>query len=280
MGNREVLALNCPARGQSGGGAMTEQNNQRYRAPALDKGLDILELLAGRPEAMTRSEIVKEMGRSPSEIYRMIERLVGRGYVTRSAGGDRYALSMKLFLLGSAHPPLQRLISYAQPLMDQFATQALQSIHLAVPENGRALVIAQASGPANWEFRLRVGAELDLIETGSGRTLLAFQDEMGLEQIFSNGDRYKTSEMMRDDKRLHDDLAQIKQNGYRILESRQLVGITDISVPVIASDGNAFAVLTCPYIARVDPDHNGNIRKTMDETRLLLQELAQALSID
>lgn len=257
-----------------------EQNSQRYRAPALDKGLDILELLAGRPEAMTRSEIVKEMGRSPSEIYRMIERLVGRGYVTRSAGGDRFALSMKLFLLGSAHPPMQRLISYAQPLMDQFATQALQSIHLAVPENGRALVVAQASGPANWEFRLRVGAELDLIKTGSGRTLLAFQDDTGLEQIFSNGDRDKVKEMMLNDTRLSDDLAQIKEKGFRILESGQLVGITDISVPVIASDGNAFAVLTCPYIARVDPDHNGNVRKTMDETRLLLQALAQAISID
>jgi hypothetical protein len=93
----------------------------RYRAPALDKGLDILELLAGQPSGMTRAEIVKAMGRGPSEIYRMIERLVARRYLSRSPEGDRYLLTMKLFLLGSAHPPVRRLVAQAQPAMDAFA---------------------------------------------------------------------------------------------------------------------------------------------------------------
>ena len=33
----------------------------RYRAPALDKGLDILEILAAQDEAMTRAELVAAM---------------------------------------------------------------------------------------------------------------------------------------------------------------------------------------------------------------------------
>ena len=37
----------------------------RYRAPALDKGLDILELLSEYPDGLTRAEIVKALGRSP-----------------------------------------------------------------------------------------------------------------------------------------------------------------------------------------------------------------------
>jgi len=66
-------------------------SDDRYRAPALDKGLDILELLAQQPQGLTRAEIVKEMDRSASEIYRMLERLVARQYVMRSIAGDRYA---------------------------------------------------------------------------------------------------------------------------------------------------------------------------------------------
>src|SRR5438477_4756401 len=69
----------------------------QYRAPALDKGLDILELLSGAPAGLTRAEIVRELGRSQSEIYRMLERLVARHYVRRSLEGDRYSLSYKLF---------------------------------------------------------------------------------------------------------------------------------------------------------------------------------------
>ena len=62
---------------------MEREANEKYRAPALDKGLDILELLSEQSDGLTRTEIVKAMGRGPSEIYRMLERLVARGYAPR-----------------------------------------------------------------------------------------------------------------------------------------------------------------------------------------------------
>ena len=108
----------------------------RYRAPALDKGLDILELLAEQHQGLTRGEIVKAMGRSPSEIYRMLERLVARRYVTRSPEGDRYALSLKLFVLAHRHPPVNRLVARALPAMDAFTKAAEQSCHLGVYDRG------------------------------------------------------------------------------------------------------------------------------------------------
>ncbi|MFP3616628.1 helix-turn-helix domain-containing protein, partial [Paraburkholderia sp. SIMBA_050] len=80
----------------------------RYRAPALDKGLDILELLAEQKSGLTRAEITKLLGRNASEMYRMLERLVARQYVVRSAGGDRYSLSLKLYALAHRHPPMNR----------------------------------------------------------------------------------------------------------------------------------------------------------------------------
>lgn len=152
-------------------------DDSRYRAPALDKGLDILEVLAAQSEGLTRAELVRAMERSPSEIYRMLERLVARGYVTRTDGGDRYALSMKLFLLAHRHPPLRRLVAEAQPLMDEFARATGQSCHLVVPERRMGVVVAHATPESTWEFRVRIGAELDLFSTGSGLTLLAFQGE-------------------------------------------------------------------------------------------------------
>ncbi|WP_143296953.1 helix-turn-helix domain-containing protein, partial [Burkholderia pseudomallei] len=88
----------------------------RYRAPALDKGLDILELLSERKDGLTRTEITKELGRNASEIYRMLERLVARQYVIRSPGGDRYSLSLKLYALAHRHPPMRLLIGAAAAL--------------------------------------------------------------------------------------------------------------------------------------------------------------------
>ena len=132
----------------------------RYRAPALDKGLDILELLSEQKEGLTRTEITKELGRNASEIYRMLERLVARRYVMRSTGGDRYTLSLKLFSLAHRHPPMSRLIAEALPPMQRFADASEQSCHLSVYDRGNLLVIAQVDarpvgrvGPARLSCR-------------------------------------------------------------------------------------------------------------------------------
>lgn len=264
--------------------SLNSEKADRYRAPALDKGLDILELLAKHPGGLTRAEMVTQMGRNPSEFYRMLERLVARDYVRRSVGGDRYSLSLKLFLLGSAHPPQRRLVSHAQPLMDDFANTTMQSVHLAIPEAGSAVVIAQASGPANWVFRLRIGAELDLIHTSSGRTLLAFQDESTYAQMLASSYQDSNHEQSLDENELNyralkNELESIRKQGYRVKDSGQLVGVTDISAPILDTNGDAFGVLTCPYIKRIDDDTSVNAKQKLDETTALMIQLAKRLSI-
>lgn len=242
----------------------------RYRAPALDKGLDILEVLAEQPRGLTRAEIVKLMGVSPSQIYRMLERLVVRGYVSRVEGGDRYALSMKLFNLGTRHPPLRRLVAQAQPMMDEFALEVRQSCHLVVPEHGHGIIIAQASPQGHWEFRGRVGGLLDLFATGSGLALLAFQhpgrltETLRLWGIADAGARLAP---------IAGHLAEVREQGARVAPSAQFVGVTDISVPVRGPGDEAVAVLTCAHI-----DHPGEAGEdSRDRALARLQTLAASL---
>lgn len=217
----------------------------RYRAPALDKGLDILEVLSEQPHGLTRAEIVKELGLGPSQIYRMLERLVARGYVARIAGGDRYALSMKIFLLATRHPPLRRLVAQAQPLMDDFARDMRQSCHLVVPEQGAGVIVAQASPTGHWEFRARIGGQLDLFTTGSGQALLAFQHPDRIAETLGLWGVRNARRRLRE---VAGQLEEVRRDGIRIAPSGQLVGVTDISVPVLAPGGDAVGVLTCAFI--------------------------------
>jgi DNA-binding IclR family transcriptional regulator len=53
----------------------------RYAAPALEKGLDILELLSLRDEGLSQRQLADALQRSVGEIYRMLACLVERGYV-------------------------------------------------------------------------------------------------------------------------------------------------------------------------------------------------------
>lgn len=254
--------------------AVAAPADDRYRAPALDKGLDILELLATQPQGLTRAEIVKEMDRSASEIYRMLERLVARQYVTRSLSGDRYALSLKLFALANMHPPLNRLINQALPIMDAFARQAEQSCHLGVYDRGNVLIAAQINSPRGWSFSLHRGARVGLLDTASGHVLLAFSDadsaaRMRAEHTAVDG------EVPITEAKLQSTLAGIRKLGYLERDSQQSFGVVDISLPILGPDNTALAALTCPYIRRID----AHVGPDVAMARALLMQAARALSM-
>src|SRR5215831_7001214 len=45
----------------------------RYRAPALEKGLDVIELLAAEKSPLNLSAISQRLGRSSGELFRMLQ---------------------------------------------------------------------------------------------------------------------------------------------------------------------------------------------------------------
>ena len=243
------------------------EDGDRYRAPALDKGLDILELLAALEGGLTQAEIAKALERSPNEIYRMLDRLVRRGYVGRT-DGDRYELTLKLFALAHRHAPMRRLVAQAMPHLRAFSTHTMQSCHLAVFDRGRVVVIAQVDSPDYWGISIRIGATIGLFNTGSGHVLLAFR---GAEEQARMMDEY---ERVVDDteqpENIADRLARIRSRGYEAMPSRQTAGVHNLSAPILGPDGNALAALTCPYLAPLDqplaPDMPETIRTLLAVT--------------
>lgn len=227
-----------------------EDDGDRYRAPALDKGLDILELLARIDGGLTQAEIAKALGKSPNEFYRMLDRLVRRGYVQRQ-DGDRFYLTLKLFGLAHYHAPVRRLVSFATPLMREFSNRAEQACHLAIFDRGSVVVIAQQDSPTYWGISIRVGAQINLFNTGSGHVLLAFRDEKQRRMMINEQRRQQDDVPEPAD--LADRLRLIKDKGYETMDSLQTNGVRNISAPVLALDGNALAALTCPYIQPVNP---------------------------
>jgi DNA-binding IclR family transcriptional regulator len=226
-----------------------ESAADRYRAPALDKGLDILELLSATEAGLTQAEIAKALERSPNEIYRMLDRLVRRGYVVRTEA-ERYELSLKLFALAHQHAPLRRLVAQAMPIMRRFVQDAGQSCHLVVYERGRVVVVAQLDAPSYWGLAIRVGAHVGLIGTGSGHVLLAFQSAQERQFMLAEHEAAAGEAPAPDD--LEQRMAEIRARGFEMMPSRQTRGVINLSAPVLGPDGSAIAAVTCPYIERID----------------------------
>ncbi|MDB5523770.1 MAG: IclR family transcriptional regulator [Rhizobium sp.] len=251
-------------------GVDDDDENDRYRAPALDKGLDILELLAGIDGGLTQAEIAKHMGRNANEFYRMLDRLVKRGYVTKIYG-DRYSLTLKLFGLAQLHAPVRRLASYATPLMRELAEQSRQANQLVVFDRGSAVVIAQQEAPGYWGISIRVGSHISLYNTGSGHVLLAFRTPeeraMMIQEYEDEGE--DVSELTPE---FLSRLDQIRDRGYETMPSLQTAGVVNISAPIIGPDGKAIAALTIPYITIINMPNAPDISQT---TQLLVKASQQ-----
>lgn len=242
----------------------------RYRAPALDKGLDILEVLAAAEDSLSQAEICRALGRSPNEIYRMLDRLVRRNYVRRTPE-DRYALTLKLFELAHAREPLKRLINQALPLMRQFAMTSEQACHIVVYDRNALVVVAQVDSPSYWNVSLRVGSRMDLVNTGSGHVFLAYAEPGERALMLAKRDSVSESDVPADfDARLD----RVRKQGFENMESAQVVAVSNLSAPIFGPLGSVIAVMTCPYAARLDrPD-----APSPDQTLELLLETARTLS--
>ncbi len=227
----------------------------RYRAPALDKGLDILELLAATDESMTQAEIAKALSRSPNEIYRMLDRLVRRAYVAR-VHGDRYELTLRLFALAHQHAPVRRLVSQSLPVLRQFSRNAEQACHLTVYDRGRVVVVSQMDAPSYWSYSIRVGARVSLYNTGSGHVLLAFASSQ--ERAMMEAEREEQEEDTTRPHGLDARLTIIRRQGYETMPSLQSEAVFNLSVPILGANDTAIAALTCPFLPRIDrPDVPG-----------------------
>src|SRR5918912_2398166 len=90
----------------------------RPGAPALEKGLDLLEALAAEPGGLAQKALAQRVGRSVSEIFRMLGVLERRGYIVRDPMTGHYSLTLRLFELANRHPPTRRPQTAALPIME------------------------------------------------------------------------------------------------------------------------------------------------------------------
>jgi DNA-binding IclR family transcriptional regulator len=217
----------------------------RYRAPALEKGLDILELLADAQRGLTLSEMASSFGRTRNEIFRMLSCLEDRRFIARKNGDDRYQLTARMFELAHRHPPTHDLVTAALPIMRELATASHQSCQMGMQHEGDVLIFAQVDTPGLVGIAMRVGARRELTNSASGLSLLAFQESsVRQEWLRAAGATRWTNARKR---ALERRLSGIARAGYVEFPNPAVKSVLGISSPICDHRGHAIATLTVSY---------------------------------
>lgn len=211
--------------------AVTQKASPEYSVPALDKGLDVLEALAAAPSPQSLSEIARAVGQTPSAVFRLLNRLESRSYVTRDSALRQYSLSLKLLELSHTYPPVEHLTRVAGHFMRELADSCRESVHLSVLNHGRLIVLMDVPSSLRVRFAHQVGSQFSPLLTNSGRLLLSYLAPEHLESYLAEDEDFaKLSKLKRE--KFRAELKDIRQNRYAVSFSEERPGMRDIAVLV------------------------------------------------
>nr|WP_290122899.1 helix-turn-helix domain-containing protein [Pacificibacter marinus] len=197
---------------------------QKYSAPALEKGLDILEFLSLIDFKPTLSEVAAGIDRSKSEIFRMMIVLEERGYIQRF-DRDTFTLTDRMSVIGSPRSFNSRLAEIASPYLKQLSSDTGLSTHLSVLDENQMLVIANNDAEKSYGLSLQVGFRTDLAGSGTAACLLAGQQDKSTETL-----------QQADLKQLKTLEGQFNTQGYILSPNPNVHSVLELSAPVCISE--------------------------------------------
>lgn len=257
----------------SGTDEVADKNNG-YSAPALDKGLDILEALCQSENGLTQQEIASRLGRNLGEIYRMLTCLVRRDYVANY--GNTYTITAKLFQLSHFHPPTYRLLTEALPVMEELSRSISFPCDLRVYSKGVQTVIASIQPPDGLGFMTRVGSEIAVAPSASGLVLLAFQDPVIMDLRVRESLPGKSEDEIT---RFRSMLKEVASKGFASIQSNQYAGLHAISFPILDINRNAMAAMTIPMLARIDGEQQTSLEEVEEKLRKSAESLSSRIAL-
>ncbi|MBB3979892.1 DNA-binding IclR family transcriptional regulator [Rhizobium azooxidifex] len=241
------------------------ESDKTYSAPALEKGLDILEDLAEMSGPISLRDLADRLGRSKNEIFRMIHVLISRGYIERDGDTDELALTNKLFGLGLRTPQSRSLMAVAMPEMEKLAAEVRQTAHIVTIYKGRTVTLGHSSSNPEITFNLNTGYGRLASDATTGRVIMAFQPERRLRQILVDCDKERGQLIERE--HLERALDAIRTDGHLLRKSTDWIGITDVCCPILDQNGNALASIIVTVIDHVtEPQDHSAILALMKHT--------------
>ena len=234
-----------------------------YPVPALEKGLDILEALAAAAIPQSLADLAVHLKRSRNELFRMLNCLERRGYMTRDPVSSKYSLSLKLYTLAHGHDFADKMVQAARVPMQQLTERFRESCHLSIMDRGRLLVIAQQESRERVRLSIEVGAIFEAERTASGRVLLAFE-------ATSHPSAIRSPDVKQA-------LEAIRSTGISIAESETIEGVRDFAVLVGSpADGMTAALAVTRLLRRGE---HADDTALLDGLRAAARDITRSLGL-
>jgi DNA-binding IclR family transcriptional regulator len=214
-------------------------------APALVRGLTILELLAHSAKGLTLSDFVRKMTLPKSSVHCLLLTLERRGYLHRDDRSGRYHFGLKLFGLANLLPTGIKLREQAAPFLKGLMSKTRLTVHLGVLDQNGAILVEKVELPGSLRLATWLRKTMDLHCTGVGKALMAHLREEEMDRLIKEHGLPRHNEnTVASPRKLKGDLAEVRRRGYAVDDEEDEIGLRCVGAPVFDFQGACIAAIS------------------------------------
>jgi DNA-binding IclR family transcriptional regulator len=213
--------------------------------PALERGLSVLELLAGRRKALRAIDIAQELGMPKNSLSRLLQVLMARGYVNCDASDKTFSLTQKLLAIGSATVCENHILEASLDVMRELRDLTMETVQLNALLGSTGVVLDVL--PSRQTVRLVVdpGTHFDLHNAAPGKAMLAYLPEKERERILAGLKLTRcTARTITSKGALRREIQEARERGYAVDRGECIDGCLCVSAPIFDRTGACVAALT------------------------------------
>lgn len=243
--------------------------------PALERGLMILEYLAQSRRGVTLSQLTRKLQLPRSTGHALLLTYQRTGYVHRCEKTGRYCLGFRLQALANQALGGTSLRTQASTLLHQLMQETGLTVHLAVMEEGEAILIDRIEAPGSPHLATWVGKRMGLHCTALGKALISELPEAVLDELIRKHGLIRYNENTIASRRaLRLACESIQRLGYAIDDEEEEIGIRCIGAPVRDSTGEVVAAISISGTKAQLENIPARASQVMATAALLSQEIS------
>ena len=206
------------------------------------KGLAVLEVLAlaDRPRGVTG--IADELGLAKSQVHRLLQTLIERGYVRQDPDSGRYACTLKLWEYGALVADRVDVRHVATAHLKALADRTSETVHMSVLEGTEALYIEKIDSPKPVRAYSRIGGRAPAYCVATGKALLAYAPQSVLTLFEGKLERHTPRTIVTFEE-LKRELARVREQGYALNRGEWRETVCGVGVPIFGADKKALAAV-------------------------------------
>jgi IclR family pca regulon transcriptional regulator len=241
---------------------------------ALERGLAVIRTFSREKPAQTLSEVAKATGLTRAAARRFLLTLEELGYVHYNESDRKFSLRPTVLSLGYAYLSSLSFTDIAQPHMETLVEQVHESCSAAVLDGTEIVYVARVPTKRIMAISLALGSRLPAFATSMGRVLLADLSPAALDNYFCKAElKPITPNTVCDPERLRTILAEVKVQGWALLDQELEEGLRSIAAPIRDRRGCVIASLNVStHVSRVSKE------QLLQDFLPLLLQTAQRIS--